>query len=178
MQLEDWLAGIVGERDLVLEPAAGDASFRRYWRVRTGETSLIAMDAPPGQEDVHRFVDVAERLRAVGLNAPQILARDLARGFLLLSDLGERLYLDVLSPQNVERLYGDALGALVVIQACAPTEGLPAYDDALLRRELGTFREWLVHRHLAIGLSPEESAHLDAGFEHLGLLQGARNQVL
>jgi N-acetylmuramate 1-kinase len=167
VQLDAWLWDVLGEPSFVLEPASGDASFRRYWRVRRGAGSLIAMDAPPGQEDIHRFVDIAERLRAVGLNAPQILAQDSARGFLLLTDLGDRLYLDVLSPENVERLYGDALGALVVIQACARTEGLPAYDGAFLRRELGIFREWLLDRHLGIGLSPEEVGDLDAAFDRL-----------
>lgn len=167
VQLEEWLRDVLGETSLVLDPASGDASFRRYWRVRRGAGSLIAMDAPPGEEDVKRFVDIAERLRAVGLNTPQIFAQDSARGFLLLTDLGDQLYLDVLSPETADRLYGDALGALVVIQACAPTEGLPAYDDALLRRELGIFREWLLDRHLGIGLSPEEVGDLDAAFDRL-----------
>jgi aminoglycoside/choline kinase family phosphotransferase len=166
-QLEEWLTGVLRDSHFALEPASGDASFRSYWRVRLGETSLIVMDAPPRQEDVHRFIDIADRLRALGLNTPQILSRDLARGFLLLTDLGERLYLDVLDADNVEGLYGDAMDALVVIQARAPTDGLPAYDDAFLRRELEIFREWLLHRHLAIGLSPEEAGDLDAAFASL-----------
>jgi aminoglycoside/choline kinase family phosphotransferase len=166
-QLEDWLRGIVGRECFGLESASSDASFRRYWRVRTRDCSLIAMDAPPGQEDIHRYVEIAERLREVGLNAPQVHARDNNRGFLLLDDFGDQLYLGTLNRENADRLYGDALSALAVIQACAATDGLPLYDEGLLQRELELFREWLVGRQLGLTLSPEESRDLDAAFDHL-----------
>jgi N-acetylmuramate 1-kinase len=166
-RLEDWLRSVLASRDTAIEPASGDASFRRYWRIRAGEGSLIAMDAPPGQEDVRPFLDVAARLRAVGLNAPEVLAQDAAQGFLLLADLGERLYLDQLDADNADRLYGDALGALAVMQACIDPTGLPLYGEELLRRELGIFEEWLLERHLRLGLSQTEEAAFAAAADVL-----------
>jgi aminoglycoside/choline kinase family phosphotransferase len=153
--------------DFELEPASSDASFRRYWRARQPSGSLIAMDAPPEQEDCGRFVRIAGQWRSVGLNTPEVLAQDLERGFLLLGDLGQQLYLDALDSDTVERLYADALAALMVIQACGPTAGLPDYDGPFLLRELNIFREWLLERHLGVVPSAAESVMLDAAFECL-----------
>ena len=150
-----------------LEPASSDASFRRYWRVRRGGESWIVMDAPPGLEDVRPFVRVARLLRAAGLNVPEVLAEDGARGFLLLTDLGERLYLDALDEASADRLYGDALGALATLQARVDPEALPPYDRALLAGELGLFREWLLGRHLGLALSASEEALLEGTFAML-----------
>jgi len=80
-----------------LAPASADASFRRYFRVQgAGGVSHIVMDAPPQQEDVRSFVDIAGRIRAAGLHAPEVLAIDAQQGFLLLADLGQDLYLQAL----------------------------------------------------------------------------------
>ena len=149
---------VLGREDFVLEPASSDASFRRYWRARWQENTMILMDAPPAHEDCGRFVDLARRLRAIGLHTPEIHAEDLVNGFLACSDLGDRLYLAELDEQSADRLYGDALAALAVIQACGPLDGLLHYDDAFLRRELEIFREWFLVRHLGLVLTPEETA--------------------
>ena len=154
--LRRWVASVLGRDDFELRPASSDASFRRYWRVRDGGYSLILMDAPPAHEDCGRFVDLARRFAAIGLHTPEVQAEDLANGFLALSDLGERPYLAELCDQSADRLYGDALAALAVIQACGPMDGLPVYDDPFLRRELALFPEWFLDRHLGLALSPEE----------------------
>jgi hypothetical protein len=150
-----------------MEPASADASFRRYFRVRANGKTLIAMDAPPANEDCRPFVTIARTFAALGLHVPKVIADDLERGFLLLEDLGSELYLDVLSPGNAQRLYGDALGALAIIQACGPREGLPDYDHALLMRELGLFREWLLERQLGMSLSAADEEMLGATCEFL-----------
>jgi aminoglycoside/choline kinase family phosphotransferase len=165
--LTGWLTAALGSADFTLEPASGDASFRRYWRVRTGQGTYVAMDAPPAQEDTERFVRLAERFRDIGLNTPRVHARDWEQGFLLLDDFGTRLYLDVLEADNAERLYGDALGALAVIQACGPLDGLPDYDESFLRRELEIFREWLLGRHLGLTLSGEEQGGIERTYDLL-----------
>jgi aminoglycoside/choline kinase family phosphotransferase len=166
-RLEGWIGDLLGGRGFELEPASGDASLRRYWRVQTRGDSLIAVDAPPRREEVARFVDIAERLRTVGLTTPEIHARDDGEGFLLLTDLGRDLYRDVLDPLNADRLYGDAIGALLVIQACASSEGLPLYDGPFFRRELGLFDEWLLDRHLGLRLSPADWNQLGGAYEVL-----------
>jgi len=160
---EAWFAPLVSAHGLdarSLRPASADASFRRYLRVdraSAGGDSLVVMDAPPPQEDVRPFVDIAHRIGRAGLHGPQVLAADVERGFLLLTDLGARLYLPVLKTavadgdlRGVETLMRDAVSALVHWQTKVDAEGLPAYDDALLRRELALFPEWCVQREFGV----------------------------
>jgi len=162
----DWARHVLGG-ECRLEPVSGDASSRRYWRVRPDARSYILMDAPPVAADIERFVRIAGRLRALGLNAPRVYAQEPEQGLLLLADLGPRLYLDVLDRENVDRLYGDALAVLAVIQARAATEGLPRYDGPFLHRELALFRDWLLVRQLGWELSDAENAVLASAFEFL-----------
>jgi aminoglycoside/choline kinase family phosphotransferase len=151
--LGTWLADVAGGREFSLAPASADASFRRYFRLTfAGGDSLIAMDAPPAQEDCTPFVQVETLLRDAGLHAPEILALDLEQGFLLLEDLGSRSYLDALNDASVDALYGDALQALLTMQRKVPVTRLPPYDRALLEREMQLFDQWLLHRHLGIVL--------------------------
>lgn len=166
-ELTQWLWALPGLEGVPLIPASGDASFRRYFRLAGEQGSFIAMDAPPEREDCARFVRIAHALGALGLHVPEIYAQDLQRGFLLLEDLGSRCYFDDLTAENADRLYGDALAALMVIQACGPRDGLPYYDRAFLLRELEIFREWLLATHLQLELSSAESALLDTAFQLL-----------
>jgi hypothetical protein len=154
-----------------LSPASADASFRRYFRVRTESVSLIAMDAPPGREDCAPFVRIAGYLEQMGLNAPRIVQADPARGFLLLTDLGSRQYLDELreQPGRAEQLYGDALLALQSLQERGrPFQAeLPPYDDGLLRFELSLFRDWLCGSHLGLDFTEQDEADWHASVDLL-----------
>ncbi|MGE5089286.1 MAG: aminoglycoside phosphotransferase family protein [Candidatus Levyibacteriota bacterium] len=171
-ELCHWLASEPRLRDFAIAPASSDASFRRYFRatlaapsaLAPGETTLIAMDAPPAQEDCRPFVHVAGLLREAGVNAPRVLAADLDRGFLLLSDLGTTTYASALDDASANALYLDAIDALVLWQRATRDHELPSYDDALLRRELMLFPEWYVARHLGHTLSAAEHAVLEATF--------------
>lgn len=118
------------------------------------------MDAPPGHEDCRPFIHVARLLRAAGVNAPDIIAHDLARGFLLLTDLGDRTYLAALVEGSADRLMGDALEALLRWQLASREGELPAYDAPLLRRECDLFAEWYVARHLGVALSVAQEQSL------------------
>ncbi len=162
-----WLSEVLGSDAFDLAPASSDASFRRYWRVLRDDGSLILMDAPPTNEDSARYTNLARRFRAIGLNTPEILAEDHPNGYLLISDLGDRPYLSVLDEGSADRLYGDALGALAVIQACGPTDGLPDYDAPFLVRELGIFDEWFLGRYLDVSLAEAERAGLLRAYDHL-----------
>ena len=155
--LTAWLTAHFGESAFSLHPVSADASFRRYFRVARPGESWIAMDAPPEREDCRQFVRVAEILRSAGVHVPAIVAQDVERGFLLLSDLGNVTYLDALSPQNADRLFGDAVDALIRIQRASRPAVLPPYDRALLEREIGLFPEWYVGRHLGTAFSAAES---------------------
>jgi len=152
-QLRGWLGVHLKTHAFELKPASADASFRRYFRVSLGDgRSWIAMDAPPEREDCRPFVHVAALMRAAGVNAPQVLAQDLARGFLLLTDLGETTYLAALNEANADRLLGDAIEALIKWQLATRAGVLPPYDEALLRRECDLFPEWYIARHLGLQL--------------------------
>lgn len=164
-QLIEWLANIGVRADTVV-PASADASFRRYFRATAGKDSYIVMDAPPGQEDTAPFIRVARRFADIGLNVPKILAEDTARGFLLLSDLGDQTYLQALTAESVEGLYADAMEALVVLQAGTGSEPgfLPRYDRQLLLDEMALFPAWLLEKHLGLGLDHDQREALDKVF--------------
>lgn len=163
--LEHWLAAQFPGVPITLATASADASFRRYWRLGLADgRSYIAMDAPPDREDSAPFVHVARLLRAAGLNAPEVLACDLARGYLLLTDLGTTSYLDALNADNAGALFHDAIDALVRWQLATRPGELPPYDEALLRSEMALFPEWYVGRHLGKSLAPEQHAALEEVF--------------
>ena len=160
---ERWLAAIGprhGLKPQTLAPASADASFRRYLRIGAQDGSLIIMDAPPPQEDVRPFVQVAQAIREAGLNGPPVLECDAEQGFLLLGDLGNELYLKALQQADAARadaLMRDAIAALVQWQLKLPSAPLPTYDEALLARELALFPEWCVQREF--GLQWGEAEH-------------------
>lgn len=175
--LTQWVCAQRHDGSLQLRPITNDASFRRYFRLRHQEQDYIAMDAPPDRENVRPFIDVAQRLRAQGFNAPEILHQDVEQGFLLLSDLGDRLYLPALNADTVEALYGDALRALSAIQRNVSAEGLPPYDDALLKREMRLFPEWYLTRHLGLELDAAQIEWLEQAFDTLSRAVQQQPQV-
>ncbi|MFB4392399.1 MULTISPECIES: aminoglycoside phosphotransferase family protein [unclassified Pseudomonas] len=133
-----------------LTAASSDASFRRYFRWEGAGHSFVVMDAPPPQENCRPFVDIDHLLTSAKVNVPVIHAQDLERGFLLLSDLGRQTYLDIITPDNADALFADAIDALLAFQRLAMDAPLPSYDVALLRRELELFPEWYVGRELGL----------------------------
>jgi aminoglycoside/choline kinase family phosphotransferase len=161
---ERWIDGLAPRHGLdlaSLAPASADASFRRYLRVQGDGGSFIVMDAPPPQENVRPFVHVAGLITAAGLRAPQVLQADLAQGFLLLSDLGERVYLDALqaaAPSEADGLMREALAALVAFQRGVPAAALPPFDEGLLASELALFPTWCVGREFGLRWSAAEQA--------------------
>ncbi len=180
-ELGEWVAATLNCAPVDLVAASSDASFRRYFRFRHGADSLIAMDAPPPQEDLGRFVRLAGDLARTGLNVPQVLHADLPRGFALVSDLGTDTFLAALAAQtpvdgpppapdwltgerpqgNQHLLYPAAMQALVRLQGArrAQLSEVPDYDRALLTLELGIFEEWFLRAHLGIALrGPEREA--------------------
>ena len=165
--LQDWLREPLSGQPFRLEKASADASFRRYFRVFTGDRTLIAMDAPPEREDSAAFVRVAALLREAGLNAPEIHAVDLEKGFLLVTDLGTRSYMAAFEDGDVDALFGDATTALARWQAASRPGVLPDYDEAMLRRELELFPDWYVAKHLGVTLTAAQRADLDTVFRRI-----------
>ena len=171
IQFDQWLTGVSGPHGLQAESlraASADASFRRYFRIDAqGEVgqSFIVMDAPPPLEDVRPFISVAAQLASADLLAPRVLESDTAHGFLLLTDLGQRLCLDSLQSavaaqdtHTVNALMRSAVSTLLTWQQRIAADALPVYTDALLNRDLGLFPEWCVARELNVQWTPEEQA--------------------
>ena len=161
-----------------LRPASSDASFRRYFRVDAADGgSFIVMDAPPPQENVQPFIDVANLFAATSVTVPIILAQDVAQGFLLLTDLGGTTYLSVLNNDTAHKLYLDAIDALVLLQSQSKPGVLPDYDRALLHRELMLFPDWYLSKHLGATLTETQTAELNKVFDILLANNLAQPQV-
>ncbi|MBD3650568.1 MAG: phosphotransferase [Alcanivorax sp.] len=164
--LDQWVGDWLGT-PVRGEVASADASFRRYFRYRHGDRTLVAMDAPPEQEDCRPFVDVAGRLARAGVAVPDILHQDLEQGFLLLTDMGRETWLTALDGGNADAWFDAALETLITQQRFADTRGLPEYDRALLRRELDLFPHWYLGEHRGLRLDGATAGRLEAVFETL-----------
>jgi aminoglycoside/choline kinase family phosphotransferase len=172
--LTQWVRDLPGFDQATPEPVSGDASFRRYFRVSgdldgTGPQPYVVMDAPPEHEDCRPFVAIAHHWRSLDIAVPDIVHEDLTRGFLLLEDFGDALMLGAVNQANADRLYGAAMDELVHIQRADDSSDypLPAYDIALLDREMALFPDWLLTQQLGLALSNGERALLDTTFAFL-----------
>jgi hypothetical protein len=180
-QIREWLTNELELRLLRLEPASADASFRRYLRAWLADGStLVVMDAPPDKEDVAAFLKVAALLDGCDVHVPHIHAADARRGLVLLEDLGSEQYLTHLQLGiEVDRLYGDALQALLRIQLRGreAARQLPPYDRAALEREMALMPQWFCERHLRLALDDGDRAVLGASFDFLTDAALAQPQV-
>ena len=166
-----WLQSIGGRYGLQVEtlaPASSDAGFRRYFRVAGADgKTYIVMDAPVDKVDSEPFVRIDALMTGIGLNVPVIHEKDLAQGFMLLSDLGRQTYLDVLNEENAAKLFDLATTELVKWQAASKPGVLPEYDHAVLSRELGLFSEWYVARHRGFAMTEKQQAVINTVFERI-----------
>jgi aminoglycoside/choline kinase family phosphotransferase len=154
--LHTFLAG-AGWGDADIEPLAGDASFRRYFRVRSNGRSAMLMDAPPPHEDPVPFLEVGAWLAAHGHRAPAIHAEDRARGLVLIEDFGVDRMRDWLDENGhaEELTYGAAIDALARLHR-SPPGPFPPYDMEVYQREAGLFVEWYCP---AMGLQVDEAGY-------------------
>ncbi len=142
-----WLLDLGVDMQSDFLKIAGDASFRRYFRVQLNGQSRILMDAPPPGEDVKPFVDIARRLRAANLHAPEIVYANTQNGYLLLEDLGDELYRDLLDEHNFSSLFPDLFDILKEMALTADTTDLPEFDYRKLRRDMDLFPDWYLGQH-------------------------------
>ncbi len=184
---------VVGEVEVV----SGDASFRRYFRLRFErelqcdqelvseskrqyllQSQFVLVDAPPAHEDCEQFVRIARLFRKAGVLTPRVLEVDYDRGFMLLQDFGDDLYLPALQEGvNVDEMYRAAMTSLVQLQAQGDTAGLPSYDRALLRKELNLFNDWFCERFLELMLNDDERALLERTWTFLEDAALSQDQV-
>ena len=169
---DTWLACIAPQQQLqnsTLRIASTDASFRRYLRIDTlsGQPRII-MDAPPEKEDCKPFVKIAGLLQGAGLLAPEVLAWDESLGFMLLTDLGAQTMMEGINRENPEAnlpRYSQATDALIAWQLASKPGVLPAYDEALLRREISLFSDWYIAQHRQFALSDVQKGVMLSSFD-------------
>lgn len=162
-----WAQQALDDPQAALERASADASFRSYWRSASAGKTWIIMDAPPDKEDIRPWLDIAQRLARAGLRAPEIRAFDAELGFILMADLGNRLYLPELDERSVDTLYTDAMQALLKMSTRIACDDLPVYDENRLIAEMELMPEWFLQRHLAYTPECEEWDVIESAFRHL-----------
>jgi N-acetylmuramate 1-kinase len=163
MRMVEWLETVVPDPVVWLEPASGDASFRRYFRLNLKDHTLIAMDAPPESESIRSFIAVSRLFGEAGVHVPKIIDFDTDHGFMVLEDLGATNYLSRLDLDTALPLYRDATDVLRLLQSKLDieTSGLPDYGTELLTRELNLFEEWFLDKRLGIRSSAAEKSLLE-----------------
>lgn len=163
-----WLETVFKGKTFELSIASADASFRRYFRLHVDKKTWIVMDAPPEKESCTEFVALSKYLLSSGMHVPEVIEENVARGFLLLTDLGEQPYLQVLNDRNVEGLYGDAMSALLSLQTGNINDyNFPRYDKNLLMNEMALFSDWLLKLQFEYELSEQDSQQVLHAYQFL-----------
>jgi len=160
-KLEDWLEEIGCEGEL--EPVAADASFRKYYRLKSIMHSGIVMDASAQKESVVPFIDIEHRLYEAGVRVAKINTYNLEEGFIFMEDLGTVHLADVIE-DDFELYYGKAIDSLIKMQN-VETEGLPLYDAAFLRFEMDLMQEWYLEKHLELTLDETQLRTISSALE-------------
>jgi hypothetical protein len=167
--LQTWVKGLSSIALQSWQPLAGDASFRRYFRVTymqpfSGAVQWIAVDSPPNHENQQRFLEIRALLAAHHLPVPMLLAEDTARGFMLLNDFGDQLLLGLLNVENVDTWYAQAFVLIATMQKIKPEQltALKHYDAVELNREMQLFDDWFIAQYLQLTLTDQESQQLVA----------------
>jgi aminoglycoside/choline kinase family phosphotransferase len=165
-ELNEWLEQLF-HKPFSIKPLAGDASFRRYFRLDDGETSYVIMDAPPEKENTAPFIKVAHLLKTMHVHAPTIHAIEENKGFLLLEDLGDELLLKHLSLNNADSLYKAAMDPLLRMQQYPINQPLPLFDKNYMLQELSLFHDWFLNRYLGLSLTQDKETLLKETFTWL-----------
>ncbi|GGA67808.1 cell wall phosphotransferase [Neiella marina] len=164
-----WLQNALNNPQLTIELVSGDASFRRYFRVLGGDTTMIAVDAPAPHEDCGLFLQVADAFRQHQVRVPSVIAADAEQGFMCLEDFGDRLFFSALSDSNKTQWYQHALQPLLDVANVEGTETgpLPSFDAAHVARENALFTDWLLATHLQLSLTAAEQTMIADAFSVL-----------
>lgn len=171
---EQWLQVVTPTFDLIsssLEMASADASFRRYFRIKSAQgQSFVVMDAPPEKENSAPFVEMAQLLQEAGVHGPHVLNWDSSHGFMLLTDLGHRTVLTCLNAAEPAANLGyfvSAIDQLIKLQLASRPQALPLYDQPLLLREVKLFDQWYLEQHKGLTLTPAQQQVLASTYHQL-----------
>lgn len=167
-ELNEWLTPLLNDSPFTVVPLAGDASFRRYFRLHQDGQTRVIMDAPPEKEGLDSFIHVANLLAKESIHTPKVYAVNYKQGFALLEDLGDDLLLNKISNDNADKLYKVAMQTLLTMQHTPTTNPqLPLFDQDFILSELNVFKEWFLSAFLAIKPTLEEESIIIQTFNWL-----------
>ncbi len=157
--LNDWLNALFPHITYTLTPLAGDASFKRYYRLNTPHLSHIIMDAPPDKINMTPFINIAQQLTQHGVTTPAIHAVELTHGFMMLDDFGDELFLQAISSHPPDALYQVAIQTLSHLQMCPISQSsIPVFDQTFMLNELSLFQNWFLNQYLDMDVLPSEES--------------------
>lgn len=172
-----WLTSVLENDQFKIAFLAGDASFRRYARIQLQNKTYMLMDAPPEKEDCVPFVTIDEFFAGHGVRVPQIVAKDLAQGFLLLEDFGDVLLSTLLNEETVDKYYEQSFKQLIHLQSVNGQKQFPAYSYEKLLTEMKLLTDWMLPS-LQIIPSVEQQQVIDDAFDLLARTALAQPQVI
>jgi len=175
--IQSWIASVLGSDQFETHFLAGDASFRRYARIKLNNKTFMLMDAPPEKEDCVPFVTIDEFFDAHGVRVPHIVAKDLENGFLLLEDFGDVLLSNLLNDQTVDAYYEQSFKQLIQLQSISGEGQFPAYSYEKLISEMELLTDWMLPA-LKIQPTEAESALIKRTFAILANAALAQPQVI
>ena len=175
--IQTWITSVLGSDQFETHFLAGDASFRRYARIKLNNKTFMLMDAPPEKEDCVPFVTIDEFFDQNGVRVPHIVAKDLELGFLLLEDFGDVLLSTLLNEQTVDTYYVQSFKQLIQLQAIDGTNHFPNYSYEKLISEMELLTDWMLPS-LHIQPTAEESALIKRTFAILANAALAQPQVI
>ena len=175
--IQSWIASVLGSDQFETHFLAGDASFRRYARIKLNNKTFMLMDAPPEKEDCVPFVTIDEFFDAHGVRVPHIVAKDLEQGFLLLEDFGDVLLSVLLTDETVDGYYAQSFAQLIQLQSIDGLKHFPEYSYEKLMSEMALLTDWMLPS-LQIKPSDEESALIKRTFAILANAALAQPQVI
>ncbi|CAM4316478.1 aminoglycoside phosphotransferase family protein [Acinetobacter pragensis] len=175
--IQSWITSVLGSDQFETHFLAGDASFRRYARIKLNNKTFMLMDAPPEKEDCVPFVTIDEFFDAHGVRVPHIVAKDLEQGFLLLEDFGDVLLSALLNNETVDSYYAQSFAQLIHLQSIDGVSHFPEYSYEKLMSEMALLTDWMLPS-LQILPTADESALIKRSFAILVNAALAQPQVI
>ncbi|MGB8696263.1 aminoglycoside phosphotransferase family protein [Acinetobacter sp.] len=172
-----WITSVLDSDQFEINFLPGDASFRRYARIKLNNKTFMLMDAPPEKEDCVPFVTIDQFFDSHGVRVPHIVAKDLQQGLLLLEDFGDILLSTLLNDETVDAYYAQSFKQLIELQAIDGTENFPAYSYEKLISEMELLTDWMLPS-LNIQPNQDEQALIKRTFAILANVALAQPQVI
>ena len=175
--IQTWVTSVLNSDQFEINFLPGDASFRRYARIKLNNKTFMLMDAPPEKEDCGPFVTIDQFFDQHGVRVPHIVAKDLVQGFLLLEDFGDILLSTLLNNDSVDDYYAQSFKQLIELQAIDGTKNFPNYSYEKLISEMELLTEWMLPS-LNIQPTQDEEALIKRSFAILANAALAQPQVI